>query len=97
MLAKIGWQNRVEGWLHSPEQKEEPLPIEALKIKLDGPSQKKNRKTAKLSTRLMSQTYGWQNEVANGALSGTTEKPRELKAVCYFTLEGAIADKYDVY
>ena len=43
------------------------LTIEALKIKLDGLSEEE-QKDSKIVYKTHVQTYGWQNEVANGAL-----------------------------
>jgi len=42
------------------------------------------------------QYIGWQNSVANGALSGTTGKSKRLEAIRVY-LDGDMARYYDVY
>jgi uncharacterized protein YjdB len=42
------------------------------------------------------QSYGWQNWVSDGALSGTTGKAKRLEAI-KIELTGDAATKYDVY
>lgn len=64
--------------------------IEALKIKLD----------SGLSGNIVYQSYvvneGWQNEVSNDALSGTTGKWRGIEAI-KIRLTGSVSNEYDVY
>ena len=42
------------------------------------------------------QTYGWQDWVENGSMSGTSGQSKRLEAIC-IELTGADKDKYDVY
>jgi uncharacterized protein YjdB len=42
------------------------------------------------------QSYGWQNWVYNGSLSGTTGKSKRLEAI-KIELTGDVANQYDVY
>lgn len=71
------------------------LSIEALKIKLAGLSEE-DQKDSKIIYKTHVQSYGWQKEVENGALAGTTGQGKRVEAVSV-RLEGAIAKKYDVY
>lgn len=82
-VAKIGWQKKVEdGALAGTEGK--ALSIEALKIKLKlaGLSEE-DQKDSKIIYKTHVQSYGWQKEVENGALAGTTGQGKRVEAVCY--------------
>lgn len=65
------------------------LSIEALKIKLAGLSEE-DQKDSKIIYKTHVQSYGWQKEVENGALAGTTGQGKRVEAVSV-RLEGAIA------
>ena len=80
-VAKIGWQKKVEdGALAGTEGK--ALSIEALKIKLKlaGLSEE-DQKDSKIIYKTHVQSYGWQKEVENGALAGTTGQGKRIEAI----------------
>lgn len=86
-VQDIGWQNAVGSGVTAGTVGR-ALPIEALKINLNGVSG--------IQYRAHVQDIGWQSNVSNGNMAGTTGRALPMEAL-EIKLTGDAAAKYDIY